>query len=60
MAKVEAMIENDPQVVVCQGPPVCDLQGDEAEAAMKEGCPWCKVIVLHEDGTETVREPCRA
>jgi hypothetical protein len=52
--------EPDPQVIVCQGPPICLLQGDEAVAAMKAGCPWCRRTTMHEDGSETVREPARA
>lgn len=51
---------DDPMVVVCQGPPACMLEGDEAEAEMEAGCRWCKRIIVHDDGTETVIEPVRA
>lgn len=51
--------EGDPIICVCQGPPVCDLQGDAAVAAQQAGCLWCKRIIVHEDGTETVLEPSR-
>ena len=50
----------DPRVFVCQGPPVCDLQGDDAVRAQMAGCVWCRVITVRPDGTETVREPSRA
>lgn len=52
--------ETAPRVIVCQGPPVCDLQGDDAVRAQEAGCVWCQVITVHQDGTETVREPSRA
>ncbi len=47
---------DDPVVIVCQGPPACLLEGNEEE----DGCPWCKRITVHPDGTETVTEPARA
>lgn len=46
-------------VVVCQGPPRCDLMGDEAVAAAESGCVWCKRIRIDEDGNEMVLEPGR-
>ena len=46
-----------PRVIVCQGPPRCMLEDDEAIEAQKAGCIWCRTITLHEDGTETVQEP---
>lgn len=52
--------EGDPMVIVCQGPPVCMLEGDEANAHQLDGCRWCKRIIVHDDGTETVIEPGRA
>lgn len=54
------MTDLDPQVIVCQGPPRCDLEGDEAVAAQMAGCPWCRRITLHDDGSETVTEPGHA
>lgn len=51
---------DDPIIWCCQGPPRCDLQGDEALAAIEAGCPWCKRIVLHTDGSETIVEPSNA
>ena len=53
------MIE-DPQIIVCQGPPRCDLRGDEAVAAQEGGCIWCRRITIHADGGETVTEPAAA
>jgi hypothetical protein len=44
-------------VIVCQGPPRCDLLDDAAVAAMEAGCVWCRRITVHEDYTETVTEP---
>jgi hypothetical protein len=50
----------EPQVIVCQGPPRCDLEGDTAIEAQEAGCKWCKRISVHEDGTETITEPQEA
>jgi hypothetical protein len=47
----------DPKVFVCQGPPACKLNGDDAVRQQEKGCPWCKRIRVHADGTETVSEP---
>lgn len=52
--------EPDPQVVVCQGPPVCDLVGEAAFEAASNGCPWCVRTIVHPDGSETVTAPGRA
>ncbi len=51
--------EGDPMVIVCQGPPVCALEGDEAMAAQQAGCVWCRRIICHADGSETVTEPTK-
>ncbi len=56
----KAELDGDPEVIVCQGPPVCELCGDEVEQAQRKGCIWCKRIIVHEDGTKTVIEPGRA
>lgn len=53
-------MNDDPLVLHCQGSPICDLQEDDAINAQQHGCIWCKRIVLHEDGTETVTEPTSA
>jgi hypothetical protein len=47
-------------ITVCQGPPSCDLRGDEAEAAQRAGCVWCQRITIHADHSETIVEPSRA
>lgn len=47
-------------VVVCQGPPRCPLQDDQAVAAAVAGCIWCKRITIHADGSESVSEPAEA
>ena len=48
---------DDPQVIVCQGPPRCPLEGDEAVAAQLAGCIWCARITVHADGSETHSGP---
>lgn len=48
--------DRDPMVIVCAGPPLCDLEGDEAIAAIDSGCLLCKRIICHPDGSETVME----
>lgn len=50
-------MSDDPQVIVCQGPPRCALEGDDAVAEQEKGCVWCKRIIVHSNGTETVIEP---
>ena len=54
------MSETYSSVWVCQGPPRCDLEGDEAVAAIEAGCPFCKEIRIDKDGNETVIEPGNA
>lgn len=46
-------MSDEPKVIVCAGPPLCLLQGDEAIAAAQAGCPNCRHIVMHPDGRET-------
>ena len=41
------------EVIFCAGPPECDLTDDEACHAALTGCPYCRHIVIHPDGTET-------
>lgn len=45
---VRPMTEDDDvaRIFVCQGPPRCDLHGDEAVAAQEAGCPFCRVIYV--------------
>lgn len=47
-------------VIVCQGPPRCSLEDEEAVAAQVAGCVWCKRIAMSADGSETVQEPGNA
>lgn len=54
------MREEDPHIIVCQGPPRCALRGDEVVAAIEAGCPFCMTIIVHEDGSETRRQPGEA
>lgn len=44
-------------VTVCQGPPRCDLTGQEAIDAKIAGCPWCERITIAPDGSERVERP---
>lgn len=48
------MIDDDDvtTIWVCQGPPNCTLQGDDAVTAQKAGCVWCRYIRVDEDGNE--------
>ncbi len=48
------------EIIVCQGPPRCPLNGDDAVAAQKAGCVWCRRITVHSDHSETVKEPGNA
>lgn len=41
------------EVIVCAGPPQCLLQDDAAVQNQIDGCPLCRRIVVHDDGTET-------
>jgi len=47
-------------VIVCQGPPCCTLEGDEAIEAAKNGCPWCQRMTLLPNGEWHVQEPGHA
>lgn len=44
---------DDTEIIVCAGPPACDLQDDAAIEAANAGCPLCRRIVVHADGTES-------
>lgn len=52
--------DDAPKVIICQGPPICDLQGDEAEDAMEAGCPWCRREILLPNGEWHTEEPGKA
>tara|TARA_R110000803_G_C11779115_1_gene296376 strand:+ start:293 stop:511 length:219 start_codon:yes stop_codon:yes gene_type:complete len=45
---------------VCQGPPRCLLEMDDAVAAQEEGCQFCKRILVDENGMERTIEPGNA
>jgi hypothetical protein len=45
------------RVIVCQGPPWCDLTGDAAERAIEQGCRLCKIITIFEDDSEDEFDP---
>lgn len=50
-------MEEDTQIIVCQGPPRCALEGDEAVSAQEAGCVWCTRIRVFADGSEAVSTP---
>jgi len=57
----DAMSDDGPtMVIVCAGPPACQLEGDDAYAAQIAGCVWCRRIAVHDDGTETETGPGHA
>jgi len=45
---------------VCQGPPRCALEGDDAVAAQQDGCAFCKQVRIDDDGEEMIVEPGNA
>lgn len=45
--------EGAPEVIVCAGPPLCLLMGDEAIEQAMAGCPNCRRTICHPDRTET-------
>lgn len=61
MDEIEDDTEEQPGlVIVCAGPPYCDLKGDDAEKAQKDGCPWCAYVYFEEDGREHIDQPGNA
>lgn len=48
-------LSDDPHVIVCQGPSVC-----EGKPESEMPCTWCQIITCHPDGTETIEEPAQA
>ena len=40
-----------PLVIVCAGPPDCDLEDDDAIAAANAGCPKCRRMLVNSDGS---------
>lgn len=47
-------------ITICQGPPRCDLVGDAADLAIKNGCPFCQRIYGDGEGGERIVEPGNA
>lgn len=45
------------EVIVCQGPPRCELQGADAWRSQKQGCRWCERHTLLPDGKWHVSKP---
>lgn len=49
--------DEDPMIVCCQGPPRCDYDGSGNPAERMNDCPWCKRVIVHAGGRETVIQP---
>lgn len=41
------------EIIICVGPPLCLLQGDEAVQNQIDGCPKCRRVTVAPDGRET-------
>ncbi len=53
--------DDEPAVIVaCQGKPACDLEGDEAVAAIRAGCPFCRRETWFRGEMIALHEPSRA
>jgi uncharacterized Zn-finger protein len=53
----EAMATGEESVVhICQGPPRCELMGDEAIKAQSDGCPFCDRVFVYADGTCSIKK----
>lgn len=51
-------MDDDVTVIhICAGPPACLLEGEEAVAAQKAGCVWCRRIYIDGDGKQTEKGP---
>jgi hypothetical protein len=46
--------------VICQGPPRCNLVGQDAIDAQIDGCVWCQRYLCDRMGRETFIEPGEA
>ncbi len=42
----------DQIIHVCAGPPICDLEDDDAIEECDRGCPFCTHILLRPDGSQ--------
>jgi len=40
------------EVIVCDGPPLCPFEDDEAVKAANEGCPRCRRVVMAANGEQ--------
>jgi len=56
----EPAADESAMVIACQGPPRCELEWEDAIAAMKAGCVWCRRITICDDGSEAEAGPCEA
>lgn len=46
-------MNDDPEVIVCAGPPHCPFTDEDAVHNSMDGCPMCRHIIMHPDGSET-------
>jgi hypothetical protein len=46
------MEDDDAEIIVCAGPPVCPFDGDAAIDNALDGCPNCRHIIVSADGSE--------
>jgi hypothetical protein len=46
--------------VICQGPPRCTLEHEDALIEQMDGCVWCKRFYIDRMGREYVYEPGEA
>ena len=49
-------MNDETEIIVCQGPPACPFEGDAAVQNQIDGCPNCRRIVVLPDGTEVERQ----
>ena len=52
---------NENVVIVCQGQPLCELEGDAAVDRQLKGCPICKHVYVNTlTGQEREHDPIRS
>ena len=44
-------MDDRPEVIVCAGPPDCDLEDEAAVKAAQAGCPMCRHLKINPDGS---------
>jgi hypothetical protein len=46
--------------MICQGPPRCNLRGEDVHNEQLDGCKWCEVLLIDAMGRETFTCPGEA